>query len=165
MSPQDSYNVWIRWQFNTSATLWKGCNVNCHAFQVKELLTVRVKKTQKLKQTSGPQLVKPSNEYFNCFNKNWFSSQNFSRCGGQILALKKGKYPEFYLQDTHESPRDPLSQRAAHMQLCQKLEIPLPSWYLIFNLKMLKMASWDIRKARVTSEISHDAAFWNQDAK
>ena len=29
--------------------------------------------------------------------------------------LKKGKSSEFDLQDTGESPRDPLSQRAAHV--------------------------------------------------
>ena len=31
--------------------------------------------------------------------------------------LKKGKSSEFDFQDTGESPRDPLSQRAAHMRL------------------------------------------------
>ena len=31
--------------------------------------------------------------------------------------LKKGKSSEFDLQDTGESPRDPLSQRAAHVRL------------------------------------------------
>ena len=35
----------------------------------------------------------------------------------QFWLLKKGKSSEFDFQDTGESPRDPLSQRAAHMRL------------------------------------------------
>ena len=35
----------------------------------------------------------------------------------QFWLLKKGKSSEFHFQDTGESPRDPLSQRAAHVRL------------------------------------------------
>ena len=35
----------------------------------------------------------------------------------QFRLFKKGKSSEFDLQDTSESPRDPLSQQAAHLQL------------------------------------------------
>ena len=41
----------------------------------------------------------------------------FSGCGGPISAFKKGKSSEFDFQDTGESPKDPLLQRAAHVRL------------------------------------------------
>ena len=43
---------------------------------------------------------------------------NFSQAVAvQFWLLKKGKSSEFDFQDTGESPRDPLSQRAAHVRL------------------------------------------------
>ena len=63
-----------------------------------------------------------SNLFFPGLKEVNYEFKLFSGCGGPILALKKGKSSEFDFQDTGESPRDPLSQRAAHVRLffCQR---------------------------------------------
>ena len=77
------------------------------------------------------ELVQTSNEYLDCFSEDLFSSHHFK------IWSEKGKSSVFDLHDTGESPRDPLSQRAAHVRLAFSKQWPSgPMLSIIRNVHM-----------------------------